>query len=455
MFWQLLLISVATWIFYYRWQRRRLYKIAKAIPSGVQSYPVVGHAYLLSGNDEDRMRGLQIFGRKAIENGGLSTLWMMNTLYVNVADPRAAETIAKACVQKDENTVKFIRTVIGNGSIFARVHIWRPRRKILAPIFSLKNMHQFVPVFNKQSVIMTKLLAPMAETGDFSIWKYITTYTFDAVCETTLDIQMNAQSKPHVPFLTAFDSLLGLVAQRCSTPWLYPDFVYKNLAYYKQFVEARQLVWDFMDEVVQRKRREQKTREQEGKEASGMRTFLDMMIERSGKGDKGYTDLELREEAMVIIFAGTDTSAVGAAFTTVMLSRYPEVQEKVYQELQDVFGNSERPVTAEDLPNLKYLEVVIKECLRLYTPVPIITKEIEEDVQLRLNYAMNSMKTVIANLCRRYKILPPQNMDPMKLKEPLPLKYSIMMKHVDDYVVRPRSFNSCVVIAYHDPTSRT
>lgn len=57
-----------------------------------------------------------------------------------------------------------------------------------------------------------------------------------------------------------------------------------------------------------------------------------MMIERSSKGDKGYTDLELREEAMVIILAGTDTSAVGASFTTVLLSRYPLVQEKVYQE---------------------------------------------------------------------------------------------------------------------------
>lgn len=56
-----------------------------------------------------------------------------------------------------------------------------------------------------------------------------------------------------------------------------------------------------------------------------------MLIETSGK-TKGYSDVELREEVLVITTAGSDTSAVGASYIAVMLSRFPEVQEKVYQE---------------------------------------------------------------------------------------------------------------------------
>lgn len=63
----------------------------------------------------------------------------------------------------------------------------------------------------------------------------------------------------------------------------------------------------------------------------GLKTFLELLIDSSG-GEKAYTDVELLEETLVLVLAGTDTSAVGTAFTTVMLSKHPEVQEKVYQE---------------------------------------------------------------------------------------------------------------------------
>lgn len=63
----------------------------------------------------------------------------------------------------------------------------------------------------------------------------------------------------------------------------------------------------------------------------GIRSFLELLIESSG-GEKGYTDLELQEETLVLVIAGTDTSAVGTAFTILLLSKHLDVQEKIYQE---------------------------------------------------------------------------------------------------------------------------
>ena len=54
----------------------------------------------------------------------------------------------------------------------------------------------------------------------------------------------------------------------------------------------------------------------------------------------------------------------------------------VFQELDEVFGDSDRPCTMEDASKLKYLEACIKEGLRLYPSVPIIERTISEDVEV-------------------------------------------------------------------------
>ena len=57
-------------------------------------------------------------------------------------------------------------------------------------------------------------------------------------------------------------------------------------------------------------------------------------------------------------------------------------QERVWQELNDVFEGSERPCERQDLPELKYLECCIKETLRLYPAVPVISREIKEQFNI-------------------------------------------------------------------------
>lgn len=55
-------------------------------------------------------------------------------------------------------------------------------------------------------------------------------------------------------------------------------------------------------------------------------------------------------------------------------------QDQVHEELNQIFGDSDRPVSMADLGQMKYLEYCIKEALRLYPSVPFFGRHVTEDV---------------------------------------------------------------------------
>ncbi|KAJ9581840.1 hypothetical protein L9F63_003909 [Diploptera punctata] len=56
---------------------------------------------------------------------------------------------------------------------------------------------------------------------------------------------------------------------------------------------------------------------------------------------------------------------------------------KAYEELENIFGDSDRPPTSSDLHEMRYLEMVLKETLRLYPIGPILMRQLEGDVRIR------------------------------------------------------------------------
>lgn len=52
------------------------------------------------------------------------------------------------------------------------------------------------------------------------------------------------------------------------------------------------------------------------------------------------------------------------------------------EELDQIFQGEDRPVTMRDLGELKYLERVIKESIRLYPSVPTVVRTLTSDVEI-------------------------------------------------------------------------
>lgn len=73
-------------------------------------------------------------------------------------------------------------------------------------------------------------------------------------------------------------------------------------------------------------------------------------------------------------------------FTLFLLAQNPVCQRKVHEELDAIFGNEsgERDVSFADLAELTYLEMCIKESLRIFPPAPVMMRDAVEDIELGL-----------------------------------------------------------------------
>jgi cytochrome P450 len=94
----------------------------------------------------------------------------------------------------------------------------------------------------------------------------------------------------------------------------------------------------------------------------------------------GMTDQQARDESVNLLLGGNETMGTALTWFCYLLSKNPDIQEKVYQEIQNVVGGKDP--TAEDLPRLKLLLCSFKETLRLYPPVYILSREPERPIQI-------------------------------------------------------------------------
>lgn len=80
-------------------------------------------------------------------------------------------------------------------------------------------------------------------------------------------------------------------------------------------------------------------------------------------------------------FQGFDTTALSLANTILLLAMEPEIQDKVAAEVKEIFGDDDIN-DVELISKLNYLEMVIKESLRLVPIVPVSTRKTTAEVKL-------------------------------------------------------------------------
>lgn len=93
------------------------------------------------------------------------------------------------------------------------------------------------------------------------------------------------------------------------------------------------------------------------------------------------TDANVKNESKTMVAAGFETTALVASYCLLMAAMHPGVQHRMYEEIAKTVPNPDE-VTYEHLTELKYLERVLKETMRLFPLVVFVGRKTVAPLQL-------------------------------------------------------------------------
>ncbi|KAF2878640.1 hypothetical protein ILUMI_27529 [Ignelater luminosus] len=285
---------------------------------------------------------------------------------------------------------RFLHNWLGKGLLTSGSVKWRKQRKILTPTFHFQILEQFVEIFDEYSGILIKKLETEVGKKSVDIYPYVTLCSLDVICATSMGTKVNAQDKSESEYVNSVKAMSRIIMDRSLSLIKMFDFLYCFTNDYREENHALKVLHGYTKAVI-------KSRKQELMKASGIsdspseieddlgrkkrKTFIDLLLQYNKDGQP-ISEEEIREEVDTFMFEGHDTTAGAMTFALYSLSKNPDIQEKVVEELRSIFGDDkDRPVTLSDLQEMKYLEAVIKETLRLYPSVPFYSRDVHEDFE--------------------------------------------------------------------------
>ncbi|GMS92663.1 hypothetical protein PENTCL1PPCAC_14838, partial [Pristionchus entomophagus] len=279
---------------------------------------------------------------------------------------------------------------LGTGLLTSTGAKWRSRRKMLTPTFHFTMLDGYVNTMNRHAKICVDILEDhVGQKQD--IYPVVKMCALDIICETTMGKELDAQRQPHQPYIEAIGNMMTLGTKMYIKPYLRLMFIRYLLGVQQQFNSSLAIAHTFTKSVcitrakIYRGNHENVIAERtealrKSEVEPNNRAFLDMLLEQREK--LGLTDEDIREEVDTFMFEGHDTTASAIAWAIWCFACNPVIQERVHQEIMEVLGDdTDRDLTRADMGKLSYLERCLKESMRLYPPVPSVSRRLQQDFQ--------------------------------------------------------------------------
>ncbi|CAJ2673134.1 unnamed protein product [Trifolium pratense] len=129
-----------------------------------------------------------------------------------------------------------------------------------------------------------------------------------------------------------------------------------------------------MERVIKEHEEEKKKRKENGEGVAHVKNLLDILLEIL---EDESTEIKLSREnvkafILDIFMAGTDTSAITIEWCLAELINNPDVMDKARQEIDSIMLDMNRLIEESDIPNLPYLQAIVKETLRIHPTAPML-----------------------------------------------------------------------------------
>ncbi|MFE1171217.1 cytochrome P450 [Streptomyces sp. NPDC058773] len=268
--------------------------------------------------------------------------------------------------RKDHPLYEEVRQAFGNGLLTSQDADYRRQRRLVQPLFTKRRVDGYASAVTTES-------AGLAER-----WRTADGATVDLVPEmnrlalrTVSRILFGLDAEAAVdaihrcaPVINAYVVRRAYVPVKIPREWPTPG---------NQRARAATDELNALCDRIVADRRAARESAGDGDDGDGAGEDLLSLLAAAGNDEDGSLDAtEVREQVLIFLLAGHETTATSLAFTLHLLARHPEEQTRVRAELDRVLGD--RTPTADDLDRLPYLTQALKESMRLYPAAPVISR---------------------------------------------------------------------------------
>ncbi|XP_034234675.1 probable cytochrome P450 4ac3 [Thrips palmi] len=263
---------------------------------------------------------------------------------------------------------------------------WRARRKALELGFNKNVLNSFMETFNEEAKgfvdrVVTGMPVDVTEPLREAISRNF--------LQTSMSTNMEQEARPYMDFLEQF---LRTSNQRAFNPLLWSDRLFYMTPSGKKVLKMKTGVHALISRGLAQKKKEARCRDSEHRDRA-RRVLADILLDLHDRGD--ISEDVVIDEVKTFFSATVETTVSTLSSALKVLSMYPEVQERVFSEVDAVLGD--RDVTTEDLPRMKYLDCVVKEVLRMFPALPLVGRQSPRETEL-CGHVIPAYSTVILNL---------------------------------------------------------
>jgi cytochrome P450 len=331
----------------------------KTLPPGPKGLPWFGTLLWLYRDFPDWLRAM------GHDHGGISstrlgpgTVWMMN-------DPEWIEEVLigrhRDCV-KDRST-RELRSLVGMGLLTSEGELWRQSRRLAAPPLQPKRIASYAATM---VACAERMFAGFGEDETRDIDADVHALTLEIAGKTLLGFDTRAEAERVARIVDV--STRHFARQLQTWHGVIPPWVptRARLAFHRGVDELDEMIY----RVIARCRSEDPPPDH----------LLARLVYARSEDGEALSDTQIRDEAVTMLLAGHETTALTLAYAAYLVSLHPDVGQKLREEIDRVVGV--RTPGASDLPRLQYLDAVLRETLRLYPPAYVIGREVREPFEL-------------------------------------------------------------------------
>jgi cytochrome P450 len=267
-----------------------------------------------------------------------------------------------AKLHKSALTKLVVGKLLGDGLLISEGDFWRRQRRLAQPAFHRARTNEYSPLMVHCALEQTKRWRN-GETRNIA--EEMMKLTLEVAVQTLFGTSLAGDSEKIGKAMTF---LMRHYLRRARAPWRVPES-WPTVANR----EAKRDM-EYMNSMVYRIISERK------KETQPRNDLLTLLMAAMNDDGTQMTERQLRDETMTLFVAGHETTALSLSWTWYLLSQNLEAETRLHEELGRVLAG--RPAEVADLPNLPYLDAVVKESLRLYPPAFIMARTNLEPVKI-------------------------------------------------------------------------